>query len=106
MAQNLPLHPQERLPTIAPQILDSILKACLQIGRFLISNEDLELRINTICFQFRKIQAFAKFVQDNHHRIKERHLVYTDFSVFADFLSMFLTKNFVDPKGMFRKICR
>ena len=48
---------------------------------------------------------FAKFVCDNHHKIKERH-VYADLYIFAEFLSMFLTKEFVDPKGMFRKIFR
>ena len=26
--------------------------------------------------------------------------------MFLDFWSMFLTKEFVDPKGMFQKICR
>ena len=81
-------------------------KVYLQIGGFFNSNEEFKLRISTICFQICKIQAFAKFVQDNPHRIKERHLVYADLSMFADFLSMFLTKEFVDPKGMFQKTCR
>ena len=103
---SLPIPPRERLPTIAPEILDSMPKVYLQIGGFFNSNEEFKLRINTICFQICKIQAFAKFVQDNPHRIKERHLVYADLSMFADFLSMFLTKEFVDPKGMFQKTCR
>ena len=106
IAQNLPIHPCERLPTIAPQFCDSIPKVDLQIGRFFISNEELELRIKAIYFQFWKIQAFAKFVCNNHRKIKERDLVYADLDWFADFLSMFFTKEFVDPKGMFQKICQ
>ena len=104
--QNLPIHPRERLPTTALQVLDSVPKVDLQIGRFFISNEEFELRINSICFQFWKIQAFAKFVRDNYHKIRERDLVYGDLYMFVEFLSMFLYKEFVDPEGMFRKICR
>ena len=33
-------------------------------------------------------------------------MVCGDLTMFSDFLSVFLTKEFVDPKGMFRKICR
>ena len=99
--QNLPIHPWERHPTTALQILDSVPKVDLQIGRFFISNEEFELRINSICFQFWKIQAFAKFVRDNYHKIRERHLVYGDLHIFVEFLSTFLYKEFVDPKGMF-----
>ena len=104
--QNLPIHPRERLTTAAPQVLDFVPKVDLQVGRFFISNEEFESRINSICFQFWKIQAFAKFVHDNYHKIRERHLVYGDLCMFVEFLSMFLYKEFVDPKGMFRKICR
>lgn len=38
--------------------------------------------------------------------MRERHFVAGDLYMFAEFLSVFLTKEFVDPKGMFRKICR
>ena len=106
VAQNLPIHPCERLPTIAPQFCDLIPKVDLQIGRSFISNEKFELRIMAIYFQFWKIQAFAKFVCNNHRKIKERHLVYANLDWFADFLSMFFTNELVDPKGMFRKICQ
>ena len=99
-------HPRERLPTTTPQILESNLKVDFQHSTFFISNEEIELRINAICFQFWKIQLFTKFVCDNHHKIKERHYVYADLYIFAEFLFMFLTKEFVDPKGMFRKIFR
>ena len=104
--QNLPIHPRETFPTIAPQVLDSVPKVDLHIGRFFISNEEFELRINSVCFQFWKIQAFAKFVRDNYYKIVERHLVYGDLYMFVEFLSMFLYKEFVGPKVMFRKICR
>ena len=56
MAQNnLPIHPRERLPLTAPQILNSKPYIDLQHGRFVITNEECEMRINVICFQFWKI---------------------------------------------------
>ena len=110
MAQNdvvaWPRHPRERLPTIAPQILDSVPKVNLQVGRFFVLDDEFELRINEIAFQLWKIQYFAKFVNDNKHGVKERHLILDDVIVFADFLSVFLNKEFVDRKDTFRKICR
>ena len=106
MAQNnLPIHPRERLPLTAPQILNSKPNIDLQHGRFVITNEECEMRINVICFQFWKIHSFAKFVCDNHQKISDRRLVFANLHMFADFLSMFLIREFVDPKGMFRKIC-
>ena len=36
----------------------------------------------------------------------KRNLVYANLYMFAEFLSMFLTKEFVNPKGMFHKVCR
>ena len=95
MAQNLPVvlrHPKERLPSTAPQILESGPKINLEHSRFFINVEEFEAGINAICFQLWKIQSLWKFVGD--------------LCMFAEFLSIFLTKEFVDPKSMFRKICR
>ena len=103
---NLPVHPRERLPLIAPEIFNSKPNVNLQHGRFFITNEEFEMKVNVICFQLLKIQSFAKFAYDNHRKIKDRHLVFGDLHIFADFLSMFLTREFVDPEGMFSKICR
>ena len=58
---NLPMDPRERLPLTAPEIPNSKPNVNLQHGRFFIINEELELGINVICFQFWKIQSFAKF---------------------------------------------
>ena len=53
MARNsLPVHSTERLPTVAPQILGPNSRVDLQHARFFITNEEFELRINTICFHF------------------------------------------------------
>ena len=57
-------------------------------------------------FYLFKIQAFAKFAIDNFHKIKDRHLMCGDIEMFVESLDIFLTKDFVDPKGMFRKVCR
>ena len=104
MAQNnLPVHPRERLPLVALEILNSKPNVHLQHRRFFITNKEFEMRVNVICFQFWKIQSFAKFVCDNHQKVKDRHLVFGDLHMLADFL---YTREFVDPKGIFRKICR
>ena len=84
--QNLPIHPCERLPHVASPVLDSSLKVDLQTGRFFITEEEFEFRINTVCFQFWKIQAFAKFFKDNHRKIIEKHLpmvIYQCFQIFC-----------------------
>ena len=55
MAQNnvvaCPRHQRERLTTIAPQILDSVLQVNLHVGRFFVSDDEFELRVNEIVFQ-------------------------------------------------------
>lgn len=60
MAQNLPVvlrHPKERLPSTAPQILESGPKINLEHSRFFINVEEFEAWINAICFQLWKIQS-------------------------------------------------
>ena len=93
--QNLRVDPRERLPKSAPQVLDSSPRLDLHFGRFFITEKEFDLRLKAACFKFWKIQAFSKFVTDNHQKIREKHLA-----------KDFLTKGFVDPKGMFRTICR
>ena len=109
MAQN-PLvalrHPRERLPQPAPQILQTEPKIDLQHGRFYITLEEFKSRATCIRFQLWKIQAIAKFVTENDREIKKRHLVSGDLDMFLEFISIFLNKEFVDPKGIFGKICR
>ena len=51
MAENLPAvlrHPRERLPSTVPQILDSDPKINLQHGRFFITVEEFETRVNAV----------------------------------------------------------
>ena len=109
MAQN-PLvalrHPRERLPQPVPQILQTELKIDLQHGRFYITLEEFESRATCIRFQLWKIQTIAKFVTENDRKIKKRHLASGDLDMFLEFISIFLNKEFVDPKGIFGKICR
>ena len=86
IAPRPPHHTRERLPLLATKILQSKPEINLQNGRFFITVHEFEARVNEICFQLWKIQVFPKFLADNYSKIKERH--------------------FIDPKGMFRKICR
>ena len=109
MAQTNPIilhHPRERLPMLAPKILEIDSNINVMYGRFFITKEDFEVRVNQICFCLWKIHAFAKFAIDSFHKIKDRHLMCGDTEIFVEFLYIFLRKYFVDPKGMFRKVCR
>ena len=103
---NLPIHRRERLPQNAVPLLDTRLEENFQCGRFIISEDESEFRMNSLCSQFIKIQTFAKFVRNNHKKIINGRVVSGDLAMFSDFLSMFLTREFVDPKDMSRKICR
>ena len=67
---------------------------------------EFESRIQSIAFQFWKIQAFSFFVKINIDKIINKGFVRGDLRLFSEFLDMFLTKEFSDPKGMFRKICK
>ena len=96
--QNLPIHSSERLPQTVPQVLDSSSKLNLQFGRFFITEEEFNLRLNAIRFQFWKIQAFAKFVKDNHQKIY--YTVFTD--VFRFFVYVF-NKGICRPQGYVSK---
>ena len=98
---NLPTHPTERLPQHAVPLLDTHPEVNFQCGRFFISEDEFEFRIISLCSQFMKIQTFAKFVRDNHKKIINGCVVSGDLAMFSDFLSMFLTLEFVDLKGMF-----
>ena len=52
MAQNnLPLHPRERLPHTAPEILNSKPNSDWQHGRFFITNKEFEMRVNLTIFR-------------------------------------------------------
>ena len=101
-----PCHPGKRLHLPATQILQSKPEINLQQGRFFITVHEFEVRVNKICFPLWKIQAFAKFAAVNYSKVKERHFVSGDLYIFAEFMSIFLTRELVDPKIMFRKICR
>ena len=103
---NLPIHHRERPSQYAIPLLDTRPEVNFQCGRLFISEDEFEFRINSLCSQFIKIQEFAKFVQDNHKKIINGRVASGDLAMFSDFLSMLLTEEFVDPKGMFRKICR
>ena len=76
-------HPRERLPLPATQILQSKPEINLQNGRFFMIVHKFEAKVNEICFQLWKIQAFAKFFADNYSKIKERYFVSSDLYMFA-----------------------
>ena len=103
---NLLVHPRERLPHRPVPLLDTRPEVNFQRGRFVIYEDEFEFRVSSLCSPFLKIKAFAKFVRDNHKETINQSIIYGVLTTFFDFLNMYLTKEFVDPKGMFRKICR
>ena len=78
-----PHHSRERLLLPATQILQSKTEINLQNDRFFMTVHEFEAKVNEICFQMWKIQAFAKFVADNYSKIKERYFVSGDLYMFA-----------------------
>ena len=106
MAQNNLTHPRDRLPQPAINVLDIKPEVNFQSGRFFIHDSDFEFRIATANYQFWRIQAFSVFVIDNYKKIINMGFVHGDLILYFDFLNMFLSKDFSDPKGMFRKIYR
>ena len=99
MTNNSILHPRDRLPQITSRIN-------LEQGRFFISVEEFEVRPSVICGELWKIRQFAKFAVDNFKKIEERPLLCENIKVFVDFISVFIKKEFVDLKSMFKKTCR
>ena len=102
---NLLVHTRERLPHRVVPLLDTRPEVNFQCGRFYIYEDEFEFHVSSLCSQFLKIQAFPKFVRDNHMKVINQCIVCGDLTMFPDFLNMYLRKEFVDPKGMFRKIC-
>ena len=106
MSQNNLLHPREKLPQPAIQVLYTKSEVNFQSGRFFIHEIDFESRIVSINHQFWRIQAFAVFVRENHKKIINSGCIHGDLILYSGFFNMFLSKEFADPKGMFRKIFR
>ena len=82
---NLPIHHRERLSQHAIPLLDTRPEVNFQCGRFFISEDEFEFRINSLCSQFIKIQEFAKFVQDNHKKIINGRVASGDLQCFLIF---------------------
>ena len=99
MARNSLIHPQDRLLQIPPSIN-------LQQGKFFISTEEFEGRLNAICSEIWEIRQFYKFAVDNFKKIEERHLICEDIKIFVDYISVCTKKEFADLKSMFKKTCR
>ena len=103
MSQNNLLHPREKLPQSAIQVLYTKSEVNFQSGRFFIHETDFESVIVSINHQFWRIQAFAVFVRENH-KIINSGCIDGDLILYSVFFNIFLSKEFTDPKGMFRKI--
>lgn len=99
-------HPLERLPQPSIKFLDIKPEINFQSGRFYIHETDFESHIATISFLFWRIQVFSFFVRDNFQKVINKGFAHGDLHMHSDFLNMLLTKDFSDPKGMFRKICK
>lgn len=76
-------HPREKLPQSAVSVLDSESDVNDQCGRFFITRQDLESRLNNLRFHFWKIEIFCKFVKNNFDTVIEKGFVYGDVHVFV-----------------------
>ena len=92
------MHPRDRLQKIAPRII-------LEQGRFFISAEEFNGRMEEISRDLDRIIAFASFTVNNHNKINQRRLLSGDVKVFADLLKDFLDKEFTNLKKMFKSVC-
>ena len=81
-------------------------KINVMCGRFFLTKEGFVARVNQICFYLWRMQAFAKFAIYNFLKIKEIYLMCGDIEMFVELLEIFVGKEYVDPKGMFRKVCQ
>ena len=78
----------------ATSALDTEPEVNFQSGRFYIYAMEFESRIQSIAFQFWKIQAFSFFFKINIDKIINKGFVHGDLRLFSEFLDMFLTENF------------
>ena len=84
------LHPRERLSQLAPSIN-------LKPGRFFISVEEFNRRIEEISRDLGRIKAFSSFAKNKYDKIRQRRLMGGNAKLFSELLTSFLKKEFVDP---------
>ena len=99
MAENFSsqlLHPRDRVPQIAPRIN-------LEPGRFWV--EEFNGRVQEISRELERIQSFVTFAKNNYDKIIQRGLMHGDIKIFTEMLSIFLEKEFINPKKMFETVC-
>lgn len=70
--------PTWETPTLHHRFWILILKWTFNLVDFLL------LKRSLICDLMLSVFNFAKFAKDNHHKIRERHLVYGDLPMFSD----------------------
>ena len=102
MAENFSsqlLHPRDRVPQIAPRIN-------LEPGRLWVSVEEFSGRIQEISCELERIQSFVTFAKNNYEKVIQRGLIHGDIKIFTEMLSIFLEKEFINPKKMFETVCR
>ena len=81
------LHPRDWLPQPAPYI-------SLEIGRFFITRDEFEVKVNQIGHDRQKIMDFAVFVRANKHKLTDRN----------DFLLQFVAKEFINLRHLFKRL--
>ena len=53
-----------------------------------------------------RIKAFSSFSINNYDKNRQRRLMGGDVKLFSELLNNFLEKEFVDPKKMFKAVCK
>ena len=95
MTQKQILHPSDRLPQPAVETLN------FQQGRFLITKEELNFRIQTFLMDLERIREFARFAVANNNKFN-----CGDVRIFSGFMQEFLNKEFVNSQKILAGACR
>lgn len=78
MTQKQILHPSDRLPQPAVETLN------FQQGRFLITKEELNFRIQTFLMDLERIREFARFAVANNNKLCEKNLIVVTLEYLVD----------------------
>ena len=93
------IHPRDRLPQPASPVTSE------NSGRFFITRDEFNLKVNQIGDDLEKIKEFTLFCRINNKKLMHKNYVCVDIKIFCDFLFQFVIKEFVDPRGLFKQLC-
>ena len=92
------LHLRDRLLQPAPHVTSE------NSGRFFITRDEFNFKVNQIGDALEKIQEFVLFCRINNQKLIDTNYVCGDIKIFCDFLFQFVIKELVGPRGLFKRL--